>query len=253
LPQGYLEKEAQVNSSLSKLHEEIFNPNGGKYCGIGKDAELYIGEITNIYPKFHKLDGSGPIYPCDTGKEERIYKAYEKMALDLLHNDPEFVESHVKDKVEFREQLGGNYKKIILDNSLGKLEESAAGLGSAESLDKGPLYDAFAAYNADHATYLSLTSQPAQTDLEPQSNDVNSYAKALRLFIRRLDNAMSWFYLILAFGIDFAVIYLITQLNVRFRHKNYTYTEHDRVFETDPKYIWAALPKTQFSSTVEPD
>jgi hypothetical protein len=132
-----------------------------------------------------------------------------------------------------------------MDDALGALEVSASGVGPAENLDKHALYEARDDYNADRKTFLSINGMdlPSIHEVDAlQSDEVNSYASTLELFWKRTSNPTTWFYLMLAIAIDFVVIYLLTQLNVRFAPPKSPVPGavglREIHFLTDPRFLW---------------
>jgi hypothetical protein len=240
---GYPEKLAQIDSLLKNLHEEIVNPNGSKYCGVGRSALAIIGDITKIIPDYRQLNGSGPINPCDTARAEKVYESYAKMAHEMIKSDGSFLHANGPAKLSFLASLDSHYAQM--DKDLAALEVAASGVGPADALDKSGLYRARDNYNSDRRTDISLSGDAILVPNEIsslQSDEVNSYASTIKLFSKRVTQPTTWFYLVLALAMDFAVIYLLTQLNVRFgRTKTQAsdkFGPQELRFVTDPQYIW---------------
>ncbi len=236
-------KAAKVEALLKSLHEEIVSPVGGNYCGVGIAARSIIREIAQLLPTVHDINGAGPIRPCDIPRAELLYASYAKMAHESLDKDQAFVAENGPTRAAFLRTLDTHY--AAMDSALGQLEVAAAGVGTTDQLDKNALLSARTTYNADRATFLTLDPRPYPDIKEIgtlQSEDVNSYAATIELFYKRLFYPSTWFYLALALMIDFVVIYLITQLNVRYgkRRKRGTKAPDPAAarFTTDPKFLW---------------
>ncbi len=241
-PKGYEKKVAEIEGLLKGLHEEIVSPVGGNYCGVGREAFKIIAQIRTLIPDYHVLNGSGAIVPCDIPKAERLYQSYADMAHAMILGDREFLGVDGPAKVGFLAKLDQHY--AAMDQALGELEGSAIGVGGTEMLNTPVLYEARNNYNADRRTFLSLDGRKHDDIREIkglQSDDVNSYAATVELFWKRLFEPSTWFYLVLAFAIDFVTIYLLTQLNVRFGHvaaDDDAPSEEALRFETDPRFLW---------------
>jgi len=239
----HAKKAAQVEALLKSLHEEVVNPVGGNYCGVGVAARGIIRDIVQLLPTVHDIHGAGPIRPCDNVRAEQLYASYAKMAHESLDNDRAFVAENGPNRAAFLRTLDGHYD--AMNSALGQLEINAAGVGTTDQLNKNALLSARTDYNADRATFLTLDPRPYPDIREIgtlQSEDVNSYAATIELFYKRLFYPSTWFYLLIALMIDFVVIYLITQLNVRYgkrrKRGSGTIDVATARFATDPKFLW---------------
>lgn len=249
-PSDYKNKLAMIDGLLKKLHEEIVNPHGGNYCGVGPSATNIINEIKNIIPSYGVLNGSRhPIRPCHPNdpNAERVYSSYESMAHKMINSDQTFLAENGPMKLSFLTELDHHYSEM--DADLTKLEAVAVGIGTTKDLDVQALHKSRDKYNADRQTYLSL-SQSKSVDVPEittlQSDQVNSYAATLGLILKRLNNPSTYFYLIIALLLDISLIYLITQLDYHFQfqkkgRQGSTFTIEDR-FQTDPKFLWIEPP-----------
>lgn len=244
--QSYADKAAKVDALLQTLHSEIVNPNGGNYCGVGDSARQIIAAITLQIPSYHVLRGPTP-HACvpNDPVTEHVYRSYEDMAHQLLRDDPDYIAEKGPQKASFLAALDGRYAEMR--RALDQLEFAASGIGSTTGLDMKSLYVARSNYNADRLTFLSFTEPSQWNSLEPidvlQSDRVNSYTATARLFWARINHPVSWAYLALAFGLDFAVIYFLTQFN--FQHGRQKKRPLDpetiaseRRFATDPLFLW---------------
>lgn len=240
-PPGYSEKVARVNGLLKNLHEEIVNPNPD-YCGVGASARAIITDLSRLIPGYRLINGSVPIRPCDRNRAETMFKSYADMAGEMVKGDGDFLKMNGPAKLSFLDAL--DIRVASAAKELNGLEVAASGLGTTDFLNKRALYDAKNNYNSDRSTFFSLKGSAVEQLPEIsrlQSDDVSSYASTLRLFWDRLFTWRTLFYLLLAVALDFALIYLITQLNVRFGKKR----KVRRVagadtfrFQTDPKFLW---------------
>lgn len=240
-PVGYNEKQARVAALLENLHEEIVNPNRGAYCGVGPAARSIIADLRAEIPGFRELNGSGAIQPCDVAQAERVYQSYAQMAQRMVRGDIGLIGASGPVRLNFLDELRANYDEM--DRGLETVEAAAIGIGGVDSIDIQPLYRARDDYNADRQTFASLGGQttadtPEITSL--QIDEVNSYASTLNLFRKRLLHIATWVYLLIAIGLDLALIGLLTELNVRFgsaaRAKAVVV---DPRFYTDPRFLWS--------------
>lgn len=239
---SYIEKVARIEALLKNLHEEIVNPNGGRYCGVGDSAKVIIEEIKQYIPSFHVLRGTGPM-PCSAAAEvERVYRSYEGMAREMIRSDPGYLAANGPDKDALLATIDKHWE--VMRAALNELETSASGLGPTDGLDMEALYSARGDYNADLKSFVSLSGKPwprlAAIGML-QSERVNSYMSTLRLFIERMSHAWSWLYVVFAIGIDVVVIYLLTEFNVRYGRKPASTLVGERIderFQTDPRYLW---------------
>lgn len=253
-PAGFNEKEATVRGHLTNLRNEIINDRtDGKHCGVGREARDIIGQMRSILPNFREISGSGPINPCDRIKAERMYQPYEEMAWSLLRADRQFQQNKGPEKLALRDAIQRHQKEM--DQPLRELETAASGFGPAAGIDKRALLSARDNYNADLKQYLGLIGPAAASESELelvshlQSDQVDSYAATLRLIYDRFLNYKTIFYLIIALGLDFAVIWLITLLNERFgsrsRRRQDGVSDHPSwsgPFAKDPKFLWVNPP-----------
>jgi hypothetical protein len=144
-------------------------------------------------------------------------------------------------RLQFIDELDTRY--AAMDTALAGVETAAAGFGGTESIDKRPLYRARDDYNADRGTFISLggkasSEMPAIESL--QTDEVNSYASTLNLFRKRLLHVTTWFYLLIAFGLDLALIALITELNIRYGQSRRAQAPTVELrFYTNPRFLWA--------------
>lgn len=243
-PPGYREKLARIDALLGNLHEEIVNPNRGAYCGVGPAARAIIADLQAEIPSYRVLNGSGAIRPCDVQRAEQVYQSYADMARRMARGDVSSIGLGGPVKLQFLDDIDGRYQKM--DTALASVETAAAGFGGTESIDKGPLYRAKDDYNADRGTFISLGGQASAATpvIESfQTDEVNSYASTLNLFRKRFLYPTTWFYLLIAVGLDLALIFLITQLNIRYgRARKSTTVVVERRFYTDPRFLWSGRP-----------
>ncbi|PLR25181.1 hypothetical protein SGCZBJ_13205 [Caulobacter zeae] len=243
-PPGYKEKVARIEATLVNLHEEIVNPNGGSYCGVGPEALKIIANLRGEIPGYRVLNGSGAIVPCDRDKAEAVYQSYAKMAQRMVKGDITSIGVGGPVRLQFLDDLNARYGQM--DAALAGVETAAAGFGGTESIDKRPLYRARDDYNADRGTFISLGGKPSGETpaIESlQTDEVNSYASTLNLFRKRLLHATTWFYLLIAFGLDLALIALITELNIRYGQAHRAQaTAIELRFYTNPRFLWAGRP-----------
>lgn len=240
-PRAYAEKQVQLEGLLRSLHEEIVNPNPG-YCGVGPSARVIIADIARLIPGYRVLNGSVPIRPCIRSEAEQMYQSYAAMGHEMIRGDDAFLRINGPAKLAFLDLIDTHFTSASRD--LDALETSVSGVGTTDFVDKRPLYEAKSNYNADRSTFFSLRGGAVPEIREIarlQSDEVNSYASTLRLFWERLFNLRTLFYLLLAIALDFALIYLLTQLNIRHGRKRRPSAEADADmmrFQTDPKFLW---------------
>jgi hypothetical protein len=248
---SHLEKVANVEALLKNLHEEIVNPSGGKYCGVGSSAKTIIDKMKSYLPNYQILRGSDIGHDCNDPRVKDTYQSYEQIAREMLQSDPDYLAANGPAKAALLATIDAHYDEMR--TSLGRLEASATGVGATDGLDIESLYAARDNYNADRSSLLSVTGAPS-SGVESidvlQSDRVNSYAATLRLFLARMNHPSSWGYLALAFGLDFAVIYLLTQFNVQYgRRKDLASPAlaepRDERFQTDPRFLWVKPNRPQ--------
>ena len=241
-PAGFNEKRARVDALLDNLHEEIVNPNRGAYCGVGPAARSIIADLRSEIPGFRELNGSGSIQPCDLERAERVYQSYAQMAQRMIYGDIALIGPGGPVKLEFIDQLEANYADM--DLGLAGVEAAAIGIGGVDSIDIQPLYRARDDYNADRQTFIALGGDATSETPEISSlqiDEVNSYASTLNLFRKRLLHISTWVYLLIAIGLDLALIALLTELNVRFGvAKRASVKVVDARFYTDPRFLWSS-------------
>ncbi len=239
--QPYAEKTAKMESLLKRLHEEIVNPNGGNFCGVGPSARSIITDMSAILPNYPVINGTGPIRPCDIGKAERVYQSYADNAHQMIKADDAYLRDNGPNKASFLEKLDQNFNRAIAQ--LGALEASSSGIGPSATVDQSPLYAARTSFNTDRRTYLSLSGDDPTsiTSIDTlQSDEVSSYASTLSLLAKRAGQVTTWFYVAIALALDFAVIYLLTELNLQQpkRQAVIGVVAEDKPFESDPQFLW---------------
>ena len=241
----HLEKVARVEALLKDLHEEIVNPNRGNYCGVGDAARAIIAKIALLIPGYTEMNGSGVIRPCgvNDARAELVYQSYARKAREMLVEDQEYVRANGPGRTRLLATIDLHHDDAQV--ALDQLEISATGIGSTDGLNLEALYVARSHYNADRKSYFSLIDRevpgiPAISVL--QTDRVNSYASTVDLFVKRMTHHTTWFYLVIALSIDFVLIYLLTEFNVRFGGRRQSddseVSQEEARFETDPKFIW---------------
>jgi len=175
-PVDYFGKLARVDGLLENLHEEIVNPNQGRYCGVGPEALRIISEIKTLIPAYRVLNGSGSIYPCDIDKAEKVYQSYANMAHEMIQSDSAFLDANGPAKLKFLNQVNTHFTEM--NKALGNLELAALGIGPTDSIDKTALYKTRSTYNSDRKTLINLNKSDLSDVLEIgdfQSDKINSY------------------------------------------------------------------------------
>lgn len=235
-------KRADLEALLTNLHEEINNPNGGNYCGVGEAAAAIIVRIRQIVPQMPIIRGTGAIRPCDAAKAERVYQSYAVSARRTLESDPAFLSFNGPEKAGFLELLARH-----VDAMRSSFEDLEGRLGDPTAFARAevqrPLASAAGNYADDYKRTAGLTSPiddtiPASVDVS-QSQELGSFAAFFEILASRLGDIKTWVYLLIAVLLDLALVYFLTQAFVRYRYSKKTEAPDPyRKSGPHPKFLW---------------
>jgi uncharacterized membrane protein YozB (DUF420 family) len=239
---GYNKKKADLEALLANLHEEINNPNGGNYCGVGEAAGAIITQIREIVPQMPIIRGTGAIRPCDPAKAERVYQSYAVSARATLERDQNFLAFHGPEKAEFLEKLATHIQAMR-----SSFEEMEGLLGDPTAFARAevqrPLATAAANYNDDYKQAAGLAPRinstiPVSVDVS-QSQELGSFAAFFEILMSRLGDIKTWVYLLIAVLLDFGLVYFLLQAFRRYRYSGKMEAPDPfRIPGSHPKFLW---------------
>lgn len=239
-------KAADLDALLANLREEINNPNGGNYCGVGDAANQIIAQIRAIVPQMPIIRGTGAIRPCDPVRAERVFQAYATSARATLARDSEFLAFNGPRKAEALAAVRSNAAAMRrgFDAVEGLLGDPTA-FTRAEV--QQPLATAANNYGDDYRRLASLAGRvdeaiPAAVDVT-QSQDLGSFAAFFQIFISRIWEPKTWVYLAIAILLDFALVYVLKEAFLRYRRwGRASDIDPYRRRGPHPKFLWVNPP-----------
>lgn len=208
-------KRRKVNGLLANLKYEIENPSGGNSCGVGTNARKVIREIQAVLPDFREVTGSERPRACGSPELSAIFEGYKQMALELLDNDPAFIESGAQGRTAALAKITSDLSAAERDLErvgigLSRHGENAAAIGVAEV--QRVLVQADDRYVASYGRLSQLASDlpedlPRRLDIKA-SLQLASYAGTpATLWARRYDPMMA-IYLAIAITLDLSLVAL---------------------------------------------
>lgn len=200
--EGATERANQINSNRDALISEINNPLN---CGQGPEARRLIEELQRQLPEFQPLSGARN---CD--QNAAVIKDYNDR-IDTLITRASWNNSELNAVVTGAANARGK---------LGELQQDISRNYSANDISQ--IRSIFEGFQTQYQDLLVRLGR--QTDIEglPERLDITA-AQSLgnvyrlpALFVKRLDEASTWVYLLIALGIDLFLAYLF-QLAARTR------------------------------------
>lgn len=248
------QKQAVINGLLVSLEGEITNANGGKSCGVGKQAQKIIREITQELPGFREYSGGTGVHACAgfEAKFKEISQGYRNQANQLLRNHPTYVAANGA-RVEMllttlRERIAQEIKK---------LEAAKLALnGRSDATENGGGYlQAQRALETAASTYAEFLVEMEKASSVPhnlpraiavdQARQLGSIAQIIPSLLGRIDRISTWIYLLAA--ILFDVILIMCFMRVLRSEPNISNMPRERqtgkpVTERDLHYLWVNPP-----------
>ncbi len=232
---------ADLDGLLATLHQEIVNPNGGNYCGVGSSAEEILHKIRDLVPEMPIIRGTGAIKPCDIDKATRVYNGYADNAHAALNRNQAYLNFLGPEKSKFLDKLDRDVTSMNdeLNGVEGLLSDVTA---FSKPTVQQPLAKAASNYRADQAIFADFI-RPAATGLPDQidissSQELGSIAAIMQIVSKRLSYPQTWSYLVFAILLDLGSIQLFTYIFSRRHELGGGLADLYRKPGQRPRFIW---------------
>jgi hypothetical protein len=246
--------EKNVAAARKTLSDEIRNPEGGKYCGVGQRANETLTELENLLPTFRRLRAPAkPQHDCSKTEElDALVNEYQGLIDSALANDPLYTQTRYREKVSFGSEL-----KAAADEQIGELQTGITQLSAVTTFAFNlNLYrDSVATLETANSIYTkyyqglaglvgaSNISAPETVDIAPAEN-IASFFQIFNSLYYRSDKSSTWIYIIGAILCDITAASIACWAILRVRKIDLyraAYVDDRRVGNTDVKYIWRTI------------
>jgi hypothetical protein len=191
---GATARANQIRTTSEALFSEIRNPLN---CGQGQEARRLIAELQRLLPGFTPLSNTGQ--RCE--RNEEVIKDYRERIDTLLGraewNNPDLSnvvsESNAAEQKlgELRSELSGSYSPLLLPRVLSEFETQDS------------RYRNLRQRLSRHADVRELSDSLHITEVQSLGNAF----KLPALFLERIDQPVTWVYLLIAFGFDYFMVH----------------------------------------------